>query len=126
MKWNETLVRLNFCLFKDGLILKRTPKYLRFVVVDVAGGDRTWDALDQMDDDARPEETVFAAIQIDASSVHIDKRVNGKHVGEWHKTATYELIKGQPSDTILRVNSEWQRWASDQQRIAEDAATNAS
>lgn len=112
MMWNETQVSLNFCLFKGPLILKRVPKYLRFVCKR-DGTDWKWDALDQLDDVPEADEEVMAAIQTDRVNVHLDRRVNGKHVGEWHSTAMYELVDEQPDDSVLRDTELWRKYCGE-------------
>lgn len=93
------------------LSLKRVPRFLRFVFHPKA---KTWDALDQLDDEPREGETVFAARLADSGSMHVDGYRNGKRFGEWYKTATYELVEPQPDQSTLRDRGAWQKWATEQ------------
>lgn len=92
------------------LELKRAPKFLRFVW-DVKANK--WDALDQLDDEPRPGETVFAARLADTGSLHVDGYRNGRRCGWWYATATYELVEPQPDPATLRDREAWQKWATE-------------
>lgn len=92
------------------LVLKRTPKYLRFTVEG-----KTVDALDQLDDTPRPTERIFAAVKDDAEgSMHLDRFVGGRRTGEWYRTVNYTLVPNQPADEILRDSAKWQEWCYSQ------------
>lgn len=97
-------------LFRGSLSLKRTPKFLRFACAGIATCSRNWDALDQLDDEPREGETLMAGVLVDQSSVHLDRVVKGRRVGEWHSTATYELIEPQPDAATMRDNEKWRAW----------------
>lgn len=92
------------------LELKRTPKFLRFVFDPKAN---KWDALDQLDDEPRPEEHLFAARLVDTGSLHVDGYRDGKRCGWWYRTATYELVNLQPDDATMRNRAAWQKWATE-------------
>lgn len=97
-------------LFRGSLILKRQPKYLRFVCKGIATCSRNWDALDQLDDVAEEGEHIIAAEKTDSSSVHLDGYRNGKRFGEWRETATYTPIEEQPPQELLADNERWREW----------------
>lgn len=102
------LVYLRVGTLRGSLRLCRSPKFLRFVMV---GGDwETLDALDQLDDTPKPEETVLAAALRETGTVHIDFTRNGRRCGEWLKTATYALVEKQPAQDVLRDTSAWRAW----------------
>lgn len=91
------------------LLLHRAPLFLR--AVRDAQGD--WDALDQPDDTPKPEETVVVYRRKgDSFTVHMDRRVKGRRVGEWYSGGEYELAKDQPPDEVLRDNGAWQKWTT--------------
>lgn len=113
MTRNETIVRLLHPLFSGVLTLKRVPKYLRFTCGGLTGCSRSWDALDQLDDTPQPHERIFAAVRKGQGSVHLDRIVKGKRVGEWYTTADYELIDPQPSDETMRSTELWHAWCLD-------------
>jgi len=104
------------------LQLQRTPMFLRFVW-DVKAN--TWDALDQLDDEPRPEEHVFAARLAGTGSMHVDGVRGGKRAGWWLRTATYELVEPQPDDATMRDTTQWQAWAiaaRDKEKAAREGA----
>lgn len=108
-------VSLDFPTFKGALTLKRAPKFLRFTC-DGPLSKGTWDALDQLDDVAKPTEQIFAAKLIRTSKVHIDRVVKRKKVGEWITMADYELISDGPPESVLRDNQAWRNWCLDRNR----------
>lgn len=119
-------VSLRFTLFTGSLSLQRAPKYLRFVVKDVGNPTkRAWDALDQLDDQPEPDETVMAAVKWYEGQIHVDRTVDGKRVGEWYPTATYELVAESPPDEVLRSTELWRKWCYEQAAIVRDSATAA-
>lgn len=87
------------------LMLKRTPKYLR-VVVDAKGDI---DALDQLEDVPRPEESVFAyRLHEHKGAVHLNTgRGPG---GGFYQACDFKLIPNQPADAVLRSTKAWQQW----------------
>jgi len=99
------------------LNLERTPLYLRFTV---KGADfKTLDALDQLDDAARPEETIIPAKWLHSETVHLDGVRDGKRFGEWHKTAEYETVECELSQEQLRDNQQWREWCTKQAKVDE-------
>lgn len=112
---------------KKTICLSRSPIFLRFVMV---GTDwETLDALDQVTDTPRENERVLAAVKSDESTVHIDRVLNGRRCGEWRRMVTYELVKEQPSQELLRDSTQWQQWVQEEwkrmkeQLPATDSAT---
>lgn len=113
----ETIVQLRVGVSRKPLRLARAPLYLRFVM---RGGDwNTLDALDQPDDAPQDGETVYAAIQVDVGSVHIDGKRNGRRFAKWMKHATYELLPSQPSQEVMMDWSRWQEFCESQSTGAE-------
>lgn len=104
------------------LNLHRTPKMLRFTVV---GRDyKTLDALDQLDDEPRDNETLVAAVLVSRDMVHIDGRdKDGKRFGRWLESVTYRMIESQPPQEVMRDTTRWQEWASETLSAIERAAT---
>lgn len=92
------------------LVLKRAPRLLRFVLT---GSDwKTLDALDQLDDEPKPEERVIAAERRGGyGAVHTDGRdKQGRRTAEWYTTADYEYIPDQPPQDVLRDRARWEAW----------------
>lgn len=110
-----TMVRLDCPAFGAPLQLARVPKYLRFVAKRGCGGRYEWDALDQLDDVPEADEEIVAAVLAHFGSVHLDRVVKGKRVGEWHRTADYEYCDEQPPDEVLRSTERWREWVLNQQ-----------
>lgn len=98
-------VRLNIPEFPV-LLLQRTPVLLRFTL---AGKDQ-WDALDQLTDEPRADEQVIVGRMVGKTSLHIDRVVNRRRVGEWIKMLDYEPLAEQPADEIVRDTAKWRAW----------------
>lgn len=111
-----TSVRLRFPMFRKSLQLSRVPKYLRFVCQNIGKPGREWDALDQLDDQPKPEEEIIAAVLVDRTSVHLDgvNKATGKRFGKWIEEAVYEPTAVQPPDDTLRDTAKWQAWCEAQ------------
>lgn len=119
MRWNEVTVYLKIGRLRGPLVLRRTPKYLRFVIT---GSDwKTLDALDMLDDAPRDGETVIAAVKVDESSVHYDytEKATGRRRGTWERTATYKAVTDRPSRETLRDTTMWQAWVTEKMKDAE-------
>ncbi len=97
------------------LNIKRYPVLLR-VVGERVGCSTTWDALDQLDDQANRGEDIFVYRMMEKPArVHIDGVRNGRRFGEWTQIGRYELLPGpQPDDAILRDNAKWTAWCQEQ------------
>ncbi len=87
------------------LFLKRTPRLLR--VVECAG---KFDALDQLDDVASPDETIHVYRLI---AVGGRTHIYGKRISGWYTHATYTLHNPQPEDSLIRDNDRWRAWTRD-------------
>lgn len=92
------------------LLLKRAPVYLRAVHTDADG----WDALDQLDDQAKSgEEIVVYKLEGEPTFMHIrrDRRAGG---GGFFRGGEYRVVKPQPDDEDVRSNVKWRAWVSAQ------------
>lgn len=93
--------------FADGpakgqvLMLKRSVLFLR---VTQAGG--AFDALDRVEDSARPGETLFA--YQNTGRMRGIACTRGK--GGCYPIAEYRLCPNQPEDAIMRDNAAWHGW----------------
>lgn len=105
----STAIMLDFPTFKGPLMVERVPHFLRFTVAGPMSKG-TWDALDQIDDVAKPEEQILAARLKSKGRLHIDKVVKKKKVGEWLESAEYVLIDDGPPEAVLRSNELWREW----------------
>jgi hypothetical protein len=101
--------------FEDGpakgqvLTLRRAAIFLR-VVRDENGA---WDALDQLDDTAKPDETLFAYQCVgNIGSAFIDGKdpVTGRRMGYRAMIASYRFVPDQPTDAEMRSTFGWQKW----------------
>lgn len=92
------------------LQLRRYPVMLRVVC-----GPAGIDALDQLDDQAEPDERIYVYRLMERpASCHIDGVRNGRRFGEWTKIARYEVLPdGAPDDAVLRDNEKWMAWCND-------------
>lgn len=108
-------VTLNFPTFRGSLSLRRAPKYLRFTCRGHSSCSRNWDALDQLDDEPEPGEELIAAVLKSRGSIHLDRVVKGRRVGEWHETAEYEPCAKQPSQKVMRDRKSWHEWCLEQE-----------
>ena len=82
--------------------IHRAPLLLR-----VVRDGQTWDALDQLDDKAKPTEEIFVYIA--------DERPRPVHIraekgSGWYWIGNYRLLSEQPADEILRDNTRWAEW----------------
>jgi hypothetical protein len=94
------------------LWLRRAPLYLR--VVNLAG---EIDALDQLDDEPRDDEVVYAYRAKGGKTSWVHLHVRGKHAksrGGFWGSAEYELCPDQPAQEILRDTERWREWAAEQ------------
>jgi hypothetical protein len=96
--------------FEDGpakgqcLLLARAPQYLRVVQVQTTH----FDALDKLDDEARPEEKIHAyKLNGKPGICHINRRGGS---GGWYTVANYILVPNQPTDEEMRDTSRWRDW----------------
>ncbi len=104
--------------FTDGpacgqiLSLSRSPIMLRVGYNRVT---HKWDALDQVDDRADRNDSIFV-YRIDGyqGMAHVDGRdpKTGKRFGRWEAMASYALLPEQPADADVRENAAWQQWTT--------------
>lgn len=94
--------------FQDGpakgqtLMLQRACYFLR--VTESAG---VFDALDQLGDEPRQDETIHAYVMVGKHSwVHIRK----KGGGGFFSMAEYRLVPVQPTDAEMRTFEAWSVW----------------
>lgn len=98
------------------LEIRRAPKLLR-VVVDDAG---KWDALDQLDDKPRLNETVHVyRLASEVTNVHLCRRGRGARSG-WVAIAEYRHYAQQPDKATGIHQRLWQAWAT--ARLEEEKA----
>jgi hypothetical protein len=87
------------------LDLQRAPKLLR-VVISPAG---EVDALDQLDDEPKPREKLYAYQRIgEPTQMHL--RCSKPKRSGWYMSARYRLVQDQPIDAVMRDNKAWQEW----------------
>ncbi len=105
-----TIVQLKVGTLRGSLQLKRTPRFLRFVMT---GTDwATLDALDQLDDVAYDGERLLAGTwdgppwfaMVDGT----DKK--GKRVGWQERGQLYKLVEPQPSQELMTDTAQWRAW----------------
>lgn len=87
------------------LRLRRAPVYLR--AVTSAG---KWDALDQLDDRASEDETVFAYELVGEPTWYHIRAARGQ--SGCFRGGDYRLTQPQPDEAILRDTTQWQSWAT--------------
>jgi hypothetical protein len=91
------------------LELHRVPLYLR-VTITAAG---EVDALDQLDDVPRDNESLHAYVLSGTPTrVHLCRRPRSR--SGWYHIAAYKLADEQPSDAVMRDTAAWQAWAIQQ------------
>jgi hypothetical protein len=83
------------------LRLGRAPYFLRVVRTK---GTRRWDALDQLDDSARPEEEIFV-YELASEPLRAFVRPGGLMI-----SAHYKFCRRQPLDEDARDNTRWRHW----------------
>lgn len=87
------------------LLLRRAPKLLRVTRSDAG----EIDALDQLDDRPKPNETITVYERVTTpSTVHINMRGGcGRY-----QIADYRQTSRQPDDATARSTAAWRAWAS--------------
>ena len=101
------------------LSLKRAPTYLRFVYFE--GDWSTLDALDQLDDEPQPGETIVVGRIEVRGRWHVDRIVNRKRVGEWYGDVRYQVVDPQPADDVVRDTAAWRAWCLAEQAREREA-----
>lgn len=109
--------------FTDGpamgaaLSLRRAPLFLRVVF----GIDGQVDALDQLNDQPDPAETITVYRRKGkAGTIHIDytDKKTRRRRGAWFAYADYKLSPVQPPDDVMRSTEAWRGWCLEQ--VAKD------
>ncbi len=97
----------------QSLMLQRAPHFLR-VVYDSSVTGGKWDALDQLDDRPKAEETVLVyAMEGEPTWMHV--RRDRKHGGSGiFRGSTYRFVDPQPSQDVLCSTSLWRAWVAEQ------------
>jgi hypothetical protein len=90
------------------LLLKRTPLFLRVVI----GADGSVDALDQPDDEPRPDERLYAyRFSADKGGAFVDGRDDrGRRIGGAYRITEYSPVEPQPGDDEMRTRARWVAW----------------
>lgn len=87
-------------------MLKRSPVFLR--VVEEFGN---FDALDQLEDEPKDTEKIYAyRVFGSVGACHIN-RAGGR--GGFYTMADYKFIPQQPSDAVMRNDSMWGDWCKE-------------
>jgi hypothetical protein len=97
--------------FADGkmLRLQRTPYFLRVVMAE----DGSIDALDQLGDEPRDNETVAAYRRIsDTDAEYVTKTFDGEVINDLVLVAHYLIVEDQPDEETLRDTSKWRAWTT--------------
>lgn len=92
------------------LLLKRAPHFLRAVQAP----DGTWDALDQLHDTPKPDETIVAYEMVgEPSWCHINARgKKGERTGGVFHGGRYTVCDPQPTEAQLRDTPSWRLWCA--------------
>ncbi len=106
--------------FRGELLLQRIPKFLRFTASQNEPQDgfheTKWDALDQLDDQPKPDETIIVGVLSNQSRVHIDRvdKKTRRRIGEWINMVEYHVHPTPPPEDVLRDTAKWQAWCLEQ------------
>lgn len=95
------------------LMLKRAPDLLRVTCARYQDAQKApkFDALDQLGDEPRPEETLYAYRRTEAAcTVHVRLGGKAKHASGFYAHANYELCTMQPTDEQMRDTEQWRTW----------------
>lgn len=97
------------------LCLSRAPVFIR-AVQNKAG---EWDALDQLDDTPRPDETIHVyRLAGSPTWMHVDGRdKQGRRFGRTTYHGEYRHFPEQPAPEEIRITEGWQAWV-ETQRLA--------
>jgi hypothetical protein len=88
------------------LALRRAPLLLR-VVRSQRGA---WDALDQLEDEAQPKESIFVyRLEGPTSWYHVCRRPRSQ--SGMYMIASYRVLPEQPAEEHLRTTKAWHVWA---------------
>jgi hypothetical protein len=91
------------------LMLRRAPMLLRAV----RAADGTWDALDQLEDTPRADETVVVyRMARGPFAMHVNR--DRRHGGcAWYRGGEYVALDPQPPTTTVRDTETWRAWAQE-------------
>jgi hypothetical protein len=95
------------------LQLRRIPLYLRVV----HSGQRTWDALDQLDDEPKRNETIYVYRRDERqqpTKYHLCFRSRNKRASGVYWTCDYRFVAEQPADELVRSTEAWRAWVTEQ------------
>lgn len=107
------------------LALRRAPFFLR-VVQSITHGEI--DALDQVDDQPRPSESIFVYRQTkNSGGAFICTRGSkaGRNASGYFPLVEYCMNPMQPCDEVLRDNGKWQEWCLSQPEAKPAPVTTA-
>lgn len=92
------------------LWLRRAPIFLRVVIGP--GPASAIDALDQLNDEPRYDESIVVYRKAeDRGTVHINSRdKRGRHTGGLFVSAVYRMVEMQPADATMRNTAKWREW----------------
>ena len=89
----------------ETLALRRAPRLLRVV----RSRNGKWDALDQLDDEPKPTETIFVYERMNIPRMgHMC--MSPRSQSGWYAIANYRLFQDQPADEIMRDTQKWREW----------------
>lgn len=89
------------------LMLHRAPFFLRAVQAP----DGTWDALDQLDDEPKPDERiVLYQLEGEPTWMHVCRSPRSQ--SGMYRGGTYRLAANPPDEATLRDRRKWQWWAN--------------
>lgn len=92
------------------LRLRRAPILLRAV----RSSRGNWDALDQLDDQPRPGETIVVYVRATAvSTYHLCVRGRNRAAGGFYLRADYRVLDEQPEQDHVRETAAWQAWVNE-------------
>jgi hypothetical protein len=95
------------------LLLQRRPMpfQLRVTVKPGPDGNDAFDALDQLEDQAAPDEALYAyEVFGEVGWCHLNF---GGGKGGFYAMACYRYILDQPDDATMRDNDAWAKWATE-------------
>lgn len=95
--------------------LKRTPRFLRFVIRGTDWG--TLDALDQFEDAPAEGERVIVAELKDEFTYHASGTKNGRRTGWWGRTASYKPMDVQPAADVTHDTARWVLWCEEAAKL---------
>ncbi len=84
----------------------RSGKILMRAVVNRRG---VWDALDQPEDEPRPDEIVYVYVAVPGTSTAVCIRA-AKGMGGFYQGADYRILVPQPEPDHVRTRAKWLAW----------------